>query len=104
MIIEIEEGKQVGPLAPKEWVSAHEVHLRFGSRCMAAKQDKCTKLLYAMQEVLSKGEGPLPILNGYEHKLELVDPEAKPRKCKTRRYSPVEHAGHPGGVRQDVGE
>ena len=52
MIIEIEEGSQVVPLAFKEWVSAHEAHLNFGPRCTAAKQDKCTKLLYALQEVL----------------------------------------------------
>jgi len=90
IIAEVEAGRKVGQYTLKEWVVAHEGHLHFGPRCTALKQDKRTKLLYAMQEVLSKGEGPPPVLNGYEHKIELIDPEAAPRKCKTRRYSPLE--------------
>ena len=90
IIAEVHAGRKCGLLTLAEWVKDNEADLYFGPRCTAEKKRLCTALLYALQDVLAKGQGAPPILNGYEHKIELIDPEAAPRKCKTRRCAPAE--------------
>ena len=90
VIDEVLGGRQCGRQTLAEWAKDNTEDLHFGPRCTDKKKELCTALLYAMQDVLSKGQGAPPVLNGYEHKIELIDPDAAPRKCKTRRYSPAE--------------
>ena len=88
----VEEGKQFGAhgLSYKEWCEKNKADLKFGPRCPPDRQEECTKILYATSDALASNNNKPGILKGFEHKIELLDPNVEPTKIKTRRYPPAQ--------------
>jgi hypothetical protein len=73
-----------------EWQQERQADLFFGPTCTDERKLLCSKMLFAFSNIFASQDGKPGYFKGVEHRVELIDPDAVPIKCKTRRRSPDE--------------